>query len=1357
MTTTTQNLGSLAVGFLSITNIVDTQTDLGSTQGYDSTNSFVLTDTDAFGLSGMELTAFSASASGANSSQVNVFTYNVASTSASQLIYEMDASYLVSLVGTNLSADVFSAVEQVFDTGGNLISTLSLNASNTSSVPVTFAQGYSSVNVRVTWTMAVTSAGNASSMVSASDVQQNFGTIDKSQLCSIGDIVFLDTNRDGLEDAGFDGGPGVAGVTVELLDATGTHIIATTTTGANGRYSFNNIVAGTYEVGFVTPNGYAFTTQGVGTNAGINSSANQLTGITGPITLTAGQAYHNAEAGLVAATNGGGGITVLKTPCNVVVSSCGQITYNFSVTNSGTVALSNVKITDNIGTAAAPDLTTPKAVLNCNYNVGDVNRNGILDVGETWKYTEVVNQIACNAGTNGCVSHTVTGTNLGSGCTAWFSTTFNPTSCADGARYVFQGVKCTITGGGVGSTPLVEKCGDSIMQFSSSCKQASTHYDSDSNCWITTIPANSNPGNVFCTGVPVQVPAGCNLSGATCTWTVDDASNNCGISSVSWKGDCQGYQSFNANGCNGNTDYNQIGVKVCDNHSSYGDGGCTDTGYGWNGSGYCASDNYAQNQCGWIGSSSDCAGTAENQHTSGNCGDSGGTQGGSMHFTACDTNLSAGHVAWLSATFNPTSFANGATYTFKGVTCTITGGGPNGTNLVEKMPDAVVEFSNTCTQATTHFDTTNNRWVTVLPAGQDPGNVYMTGMPVTIPSGCNFNGKTITWSVSQTSNNCGSSCLSWDASCQGYSNFNQNGHNGCTDYNQIGVKVCDNTGDYGCGGNVDHNGYGWNGTCNTGGYQSWGGCGYSSSNYSCSGWNGSDYDTAGSAENQYVGCNSGGYTYSDGYSGCGYSYSGDDYYVGSYGCYSSGYGTLCEGNIDQASCGGGTLGFATTGIHGAADTVTVTATTAAGSTVTATDTKEVQILNGCSNVTVGGAVPTASLTSIYGTAQTLEFTYNPSNVIALKQVQAGLGTVTGSNSAQMAYVVISNQNAPFATNATVYFKGSVIAGEQIYADATQNVLTNTPVAAPNNHFSTTAGADVYAYVFASQAAFLAGQAPSQTIAYNTSGSQAMHLGDQVGSLTLSGYVGSNGGYLSNSTCGSTTGTGSGSSGDTLTLHMSEDAYQGDAQFTVTVNGQQVGGAMTVNALHCNGDGEVFVLNGNWGSGIQQVGISFINDASGGCNGGDRNLYVNSINYDGTTYANTAAALYSAGTSTFAVGGSTATAATVADVLTLNLSEDAYNGDAQFMLFIDGKQISTAQSVSALHSSSGSQAFAFSGNFGAGSHTVGVQFTNDAYGGTSSTDRNLYVNSIGLNGATVSGASAALYSNGTANFAITTLH
>jgi hypothetical protein len=33
------------------------------------------------------------------------------------------------------------------------------------------------------------------------------------------------------------------------------------------------------------------------------------------------------------------------------------------------------------------------------------------------------------------------------------------------------------------------------------------------------------------------------------------------------------------------------------------------------------------------------------------------------------------------------------------------------------------------------------------------------------------------------------------------------------------------------------------------------------------------------------------------------------------------------------------------------------------------------------------------------------------------------------------------------------------------------------------------------------------------MAYNTSGSQAMHLGDTIGSLSVIGFVGANGGHL----------------------------------------------------------------------------------------------------------------------------------------------------------------------------------------------------------------------------------------------------
>ena len=59
-------------------------------------------------------------------------------------------------------------------------------------------------------------------------------------------------------------------------------------------------------------------------------------------------------------------------------------------------------------------------------------------------------------------------------------------------------------------------------------------------------------------------------------------------------------------------------------------------------------------------------------------------------------------------------------------------------------------------------------------------------------------------------------------------------------------------------------------------------------------------------------------------------------------------------------------------------------------------------------------------------------------------------------------------------------------------------------------------------------------------------------------------------------------TGSGS--DTLVLSISEDAYKGDAQFTVSVDGKQLGGTFTATALHASGASQNFIFNGDFGAG-----------------------------------------------------------------------------------------------------------------------------------------------------------------------------
>lgn len=225
----------------------------------------------------------------------------------------------------------------------------------------------------------------------------------------------------------------------------------------------------------------------------------------------------------------------------------------------------------------------------------------------------------------------------------------------------------------------------------------------------------------------------------------------------------------------------------------------------------------------------------------------------------------------------------------------------------------------------------------------------------------------------------------------------------------------------------------------------------------------------------------------------------------------------------------------------------------------------------------------------------------------------------------------------------------------------------------------------------------------------------------------------------------------------ITLSVSEDAWQGDAQFTVAVDGTKVGGTLTATTLHSSGDADVFTLTGGWSAGAHTVQIQFINDGYGGSSATDRNLYVNSVAFNGTTASGTTSAMYSNATSSFTVGGSTATTASPADNLALNLSEDAWSGNAQFVLSIDGKQVTTAQDVVASHSAGAWQTVSFSGNFGAGSHTVGIAFTNDGYGGSASTDRNLYVNGIDVNGQHYGSGVTSLFSNGSATFNITTAH
>ena len=88
----------------------------------------------------------------------------------------------------------------------------------------------------------------------------------------------------------------------------------------------------------------------------------------------------------------------------------------------------------------------------------------------------------------------------------------------------------------------------------------------------------------------------------------------------------------------------------------------------------------------------------------------------------------------------------------------------------------------------------------------------------------------------------------------------------------------------------------------------------------------------------------------------------------------------------------------------------------------------------------------------------------------------------------------------------------------------------------------------------------------------------------------------------------------GSGSDTLALKVSEDAWQGNAQFVVSVDGHQIGGTQTATASHAAGQTQIFNVKGTFAAGNHTATVSFLNDAYGGVRQ-DRNLYVTGATID----------------------------------------------------------------------------------------------------------------------------------------------
>ena len=121
------------------------------------------------------------------------------------------------------------------------------------------------------------------------------------QSAKLGNFVWLDTNGDGIQQAGE---AGVNNVVVELYK--GGVLVASTVTGddfstaavENGFYQFAGLQAGNYQVKFVAPVGYSLTTQDAGALDTLDSDANAA-GFSPVVALAVGESNQTIDAGLV--------------------------------------------------------------------------------------------------------------------------------------------------------------------------------------------------------------------------------------------------------------------------------------------------------------------------------------------------------------------------------------------------------------------------------------------------------------------------------------------------------------------------------------------------------------------------------------------------------------------------------------------------------------------------------------------------------------------------------------------------------------------------------------------------------------------------------------------------------------------------------------------------------------------------------------------------------------------------------------------------------------------------------------------------------------------------------------------------
>ena len=1027
------------------------------------------------------------------------------------------------LSGVAVSDVIGSTAAAGFTFGCAGTTTLSAGGAITSDVTtLTAASGYQLDTATATGT-ATDSAGNTKS-VTASDQANYTGVtpaiaVDK-QISVNGGATWVDVGK-ALNDPTVLTGTSVEErVIVTNTGSIGLGNLAVTdaiTAGSGAAQTFtlanSTLAAGASEVSNVVT--FAALTGYQQDQAGVTGTATDSVGNTQTVTASDKADY----TGTIVST-GTPGISIIKLPQTVAICAGSSETYTFDVTNTGSVALTNVQLSDNIGTASNPIDVTPTQVLVNGYNVGDTNHDGILSVGETWQYTVTLNPAGTGSGDGGSDKNGSGGKDdngqgndkgsggSGSGDKSGSGNDNSGSNCATGSSHDNSGHDNSGSGSS-GSSHDNSGHDKSGSGSSGSSHDKSGHDNSGSGSSGSSHDKsghdNSGSGSF---GSGDKSGSRNDKSGSGSSGSSHDksgASSNCSIGTSS---------SDNTSPDNSSSQLTPLSsseMQALTTGGTYGppapatfpDGPYTVASGATSEltTGPAASNadsvllvvSATASQVAALGSqtvtldyggetvtfsASDFATSAADGFPSKIGGIANGQVNGISFPTAEHAAVDIVYNKSLSSLFGPTGsniapvtidspinlrvdvfgdnngkiVGNAANSGAEGVTGGTGGGGGGGGGSGGSSAPIYTGVADTVTVTAT---TASGATVTA----SDTKEVLLLGSANSGSQDGSGNGNSGTGcSTGSSGDNAGSSDNSGSGSSGSGGNDQSGSGSGC------------NTGSSGSG---DKSGSGSNDNSGGGSYGS-GGNDQSGTGSNCNTGSSGSGDKSGSGSNDNSGSGS-------------YGSSGNDQSGSGSGC-TTGAGS----SGDKSGSGGDSNGSG--------------CTTGSGSDTSGS--------GACgSGISLNGTQPTGNLPTLYGTAQTLEFTYAPGDTVSLASGSTALASVTGSTPSSMAFMEMSNNANPFASGGQIYFQGAVQSGENIFADATINPLTNTANPSGANQFSTASGAELFGFVFSSQAAFLAGNAPTETMTLATSSGHGMTLGDTIGSLKLTGYVGTTGGHL----------------------------------------------------------------------------------------------------------------------------------------------------------------------------------------------------------------------------------------------------